>query len=93
MPNNDAAQDSSARPLTRRQWLSHVSIPAFAATAMTLGAGEARAQSSMESSPSSDIGAHLYNIRSTRHVCYVGRAYTRQALPVRRRSSKSGGRR
>jgi len=61
MQMDDAAQTSGTKGLTRREWLSQISIPALAVTAMTLGVREAIAQPA--SSANADQGARTYDIR------------------------------
>jgi hypothetical protein len=47
--------------ITRRQWLSQVSIPALAATAIVAGARDSAAQTS--ATPAIENGARVYNVR------------------------------
>src|SRR5438874_5008260 len=56
-----APQENSVRPLTRRQWLSQVSIPAMAVAALGIGVGEAEAQPAAATGV--DLGARIYNVR------------------------------
>src|SRR5947209_17935171 len=61
MHMQDPSESSTAKPLTRREWLSRVSIPALAAT-MVIGAREAVGQTS--GSPAMEESAHVYNVRA-----------------------------
>lgn len=61
MRTDDPMLSSSAKGLSRREWLSQVSIPALAATAMALSGREAAGQAAV--TPGIDQGARIYNIR------------------------------
>src|SRR5690242_6329307 len=57
-----APQQNSARPLTRRQWLSHISMPAMAIAAFgSVGVRETEAQPANPTGV--DLGARIYNVR------------------------------
>jgi len=60
--HHDAAQESNPRTLTRRQWLSQVSIPAIAAAGLA-SAGVTAAEAQTSTPAGSDLGARVYNVR------------------------------
>ena len=63
MNNNRVEQETTSPPMSRRQWLAQIPLPAVAAVVGTMATSIPHARAAQTASTASNLGARIYNIR------------------------------